>query len=59
MEPTNQASDALATRNERIEAALRAIREQVPDADYGRTLTKDEEEAILGFGPFGVCLTHS
>jgi|KBSMisStandDraft_5_1062788.scaffolds.fasta_scaffold1398232_2 hypothetical protein len=59
MEPANQPSDVFASRKERIEAALRAIREQVPDADYGRTLTKDEEEAILGFGPFGVCLTHS
>jgi predicted transcriptional regulator len=54
MEPTNQASDALGSCEERIEAALQAFREQFPDADYGRTLTKDEEEAILGFGPFGV-----
>jgi hypothetical protein len=54
MEPTNQPSDRLASRRERIEAALRAFREQFPEGDYGRTLTKDEEEAILGFGPFGV-----
>jgi|GEM_PF-4716284 len=54
MEPANQPSDAFASRAERIEAALRAFREQFPEADYVRTLTKDEEEAILGFGPFGV-----
>ncbi len=53
MEPTNQPSDVFASCKERIEADLRAYREQFPDADYGRTLTKDEEEAILGFGPFG------
>ena len=48
-------NDGFANRKERIEAALRAFREQFPDADYGHRLTKDEEEeAILGFGPFGV-----
>jgi len=54
MEPVNQASDVFASRKERIEAALRVFREQFPDADYGCVLTKDEEEAILGFGPYGV-----
>ncbi len=54
MEPANQPSDVFASRKERIEAALRVFRGQFPDADYGRVLTKDEEEAILGFDPFGV-----
>ena len=54
MEPTNQPSDGCASLKERIEAALRAFREQFPEGDYGRVLTKDEEEAILGFGPSGV-----
>ena len=30
------------------------FREQFPNADYGRRLTKEEEERILGFGPDGV-----
>lgn len=42
------------TRKERIDAALRRFREQFPNADYGRRLTKREEECILGFGPDGV-----
>ncbi len=54
MEPINQSGDVYASRKKRIEAALQAFRAEFPDADYGRVLTKDEEEAILGFGPFGV-----
>ena len=54
MEPANQPSDVFASRKKRIEAALPVFREQFPDADYGCVLTKDEEEAILGFGEFGV-----
>jgi hypothetical protein len=54
MEPTNQPTDGFASREERIAAALRVFREQFPEGDFGRVLTKDEEEAILGFGPFGV-----
>jgi len=54
MKPVNQPSDVFASRRERIEAALRVFREQFPDGDFGRVLTKDEGEAILGFGPFGV-----
>ena len=42
------------TRRERIDAALEHFREQFPNADYGRRLTKEEEERILGFGPDGV-----
>ena len=42
------------TRRERIDAALWSFREQFPNADYGRRLTKEEEERILGFGPDGV-----
>jgi antitoxin VapB len=42
------------TRRERIDAALESFREQFPKADYGRRLTKAEEERILGFGPDGV-----
>ena len=42
------------SRAERIDLALAHFREQFPNADYGRRLTKEEEEAILGFGPDGV-----
>ena len=42
------------TRKERIDAALGRIWKQFPNADYGRRLTKEEEERILGFGPDGV-----
>ena len=42
------------TRKERIDAALGHIWKQFPNADYGRRLTKEEEEDILGFGPDGV-----
>ena len=42
------------TRGERIKAALARFRKQFPKADYGRRLTKEEEERILGFGPDGV-----
>lgn len=42
------------TRRERIDAALERFRAQFPEADYGRRITKEEEERILGFGPDGV-----
>jgi len=42
------------TRRQRIDAALGRIWKQFPKADYGRRLTKEEEERILGFGPAGV-----
>ncbi len=42
------------SREQRIDAVLADFRKQFPNADYGRRLTKEEEEAILGFGPDGV-----
>ena len=39
---------------ERIDAVLADFRKQFPNAHYGRRLSKEEEEAILGFGPDGV-----
>ena len=42
------------TRKERIDAALGRFRAQFPKGDFGRRLTKEEEERILGFGPDGV-----
>ncbi|HTM14611.1 MAG TPA: hypothetical protein VL127_16930 [Bryobacteraceae bacterium] len=47
----NQPGAGFASREERIEAALWTFREQF---DFERVLTKDEEEAILVFGAFGV-----
>ena len=38
----------------RIDAALDQFREQFPDGDFGRRLTKEGEENILGYGPRGV-----
>ena len=54
MESTNEPKNAFVSREERIEAALRSFREQFPQGDFGRVLSKDEEESILGFGEFGV-----
>ena len=42
------------TRRERIDAALEHFREQFTEGDFGRSLTKEEEECILGFGPDGI-----
>jgi antitoxin VapB len=42
------------SRERRIDAVLASVREQFPNADFGRRLTKEEEEDILGFGPDGV-----
>lgn len=42
------------SRAQRIDAVLASVREQFPNADFGRRLTKEEEEDILGFGPDGV-----
>jgi hypothetical protein len=50
----NQPGAGFASREERIEAPLWAFREQFPEGDFERGLTKDEEEAIVGFGAFGV-----
>lgn len=42
------------SREQRIDALLGSIRERFPQGDFGRRLTKEEEESILGFGPSGV-----
>ena len=42
------------SREQRIDAALRRFRDQFPQGDFGRRLTKKKEESILGFGPSGV-----
>jgi antitoxin VapB len=42
------------SREQRIDAALGRFREQFPKGEYGRRVTKEEEESILGFGPGGV-----
>jgi antitoxin VapB len=42
------------SREERVESLLGRFRKQFPRADFGRKLTKVEEEKILGFGPDGV-----
>lgn len=41
------------TREERIDRALARFREAFPAGDFGRTMTKAEEEEILGYGPGG------
>jgi len=41
------------TRGERIDAALAEFRKAFPEGDFGRTMTKAEEEEILGYGPDG------
>ncbi len=43
-----------ATREQRIDALLTRFREQFPRGDFGRTMTKAEQEELLGFGPDGV-----
>jgi antitoxin VapB len=42
------------SREQRIDAALGRFREQFPQGDFGRRVTKEEEERILGFGSAGV-----
>jgi hypothetical protein len=37
-----------------IQETLARVRVEFPNGDFGRTLTKAEEEEILGFGPDGV-----
>ncbi|MSV35757.1 MAG: hypothetical protein EXQ47_09190 [Bryobacterales bacterium] len=39
------------SREQRIDAALKRFREEFPSGDFGRRITKEEEEKILGFGP--------
>ncbi len=43
-----------ATREQRISALLVRFRKQFPRGDFGRTMTKAEQEDALGFGPDGV-----
>ena len=42
------------SREQRVEAVLARFREEFPKGDFGRSLSKEEEEQILGFGPDGV-----
>ena len=42
------------SREERIDAALARFRQEFPQGDYGRRLSKAEEEDILGFGADGI-----
>jgi antitoxin VapB len=42
------------SREERIDAALARFQREFPQGDFGRRLTKAEEEDILGFGADGV-----
>ena len=41
-------------REQRIDAALARFRAEFPRGDFGRTMTKSEEEEMLGFGQDGV-----
>jgi len=43
-----------ATREQRISALLVRFRKQFPRGDFGRTMTKAEQEDVLGFGTDGV-----
>jgi hypothetical protein len=37
--------------DQRIDAALERFRELFPNGDFGRRISKEEEERILGYGP--------
>lgn len=39
---------------ERVLAILAQFRQQFPNADFGRKMTKAEREQILGYGPDGL-----
>jgi antitoxin VapB len=41
-------------RDQRIDEVLARFRAGFPNGDFGRTMTKAEEEEILGFGTDGV-----
>ena len=41
-------------RDQQIDAVLARFRQEFPEGDFGRKLSKAEEEKILGFGPGGV-----
>ena len=42
------------TRDQRIDTALARFRTEFPRGDFGRKMTKAEEEDLLGYGPDGV-----
>ncbi len=42
------------SREDRIGAILKRFRNEFPRGDFGRVMTKAEEEEILGYGPGGV-----
>jgi hypothetical protein len=41
------------SRNQKIDQALSAFTRKFPKAEFGRPVTKAEEEEILGYGPHG------
>jgi antitoxin VapB len=41
------------SREQRVRSLLDRFRKQFPRGDFGRKLSKAEEEKILGFGPRG------
>jgi antitoxin VapB len=43
-----------ASKEQRIQAILTRFREEFPNGDFGRKMTKREREEILGYGPGGV-----
>jgi antitoxin VapB len=42
------------SRDHRIDTLLARFREEFPQGDFGRLMTKAEKEEILGYGPEGV-----
>lgn len=42
------------TRDQRIDNTLARFQSEFPRGNFGRKMTKTEEEEILGFGPDGV-----
>jgi len=42
------------SREQRIAEALDAFKRDFPLGEFGRTITKEEKEEILGYGPDGV-----
>lgn len=47
-------AEQLTPRDDRIDKALKRFRELFPEGEFGPSISKEEEEAILGFGPDGV-----
>jgi antitoxin VapB len=42
------------SREDRIQIVLQRFRQKFPNGDFGRKMTKPENEEILGYGPGGV-----